>query len=266
MFFYSYYGKSHFRKGISSCQVGLGAQFQTKELKFADASGMRTMRAHSVCPLLSDRRDERWGEHLRGQNKCPKSTTGGVVPMEQCQKTCLCILGSKEKKVNPSRPPVKRFRWSYFSVDLIQLSVQIILRTLWRLYHVKLLQQEFICSLMNEKPGDSWLVERAGTGPLTKKLETSCSIHQIKVHPCFWHGMPTLPFLLWPLSAGVRRPRLLHHVHGQSKAKLQEEQLRNQTHGSTIIFLQFMWFYVSLCLSAWKTLTNVALLATRGRI
>lgn len=221
-----------------------------------------TVFAH--CSVTGGMKDE--GSTCEGRTNAPNQPQVELFPWNNVKKPVYVFWGQKEEKVNPSRPPVKKFRWSYFSVDLIQLSVQLILRTLWRLYHVKLLQQEFICSLMNEKPGDSWLVERAGTGPLTKKLETSCNIHQIKVHPCFWHGMATVPFLLWPLTAGVRRPRLLHHVHGQSKAELQEEQLRNQTHGSTIIILQFMWFYVSLCLSAWKTLTNVALLATRGRI
>lgn len=171
MFFCSYHSQSHFREDISSCQVGLGAQFQTKELKFADESAMRTMRLHSVCPLLSDRRDERWGGHLTEQNKNPKSTICGVVPMEKCQITCLCSLESKEKKVNPTPPPVKKFRKICFSVDLTQISVQLVLRTSWRLCHVNWLQQEFIFSLINGEHGDSWPVQRIVTGPLTANLE-----------------------------------------------------------------------------------------------
>lgn len=40
-----------------------------------------------------------------------------------------------------------------------------------------------------------------------------------------------VPFLLWPLTAGVRRPRLLHHGLGQGEVELQKEQLKNKKKG-----------------------------------
>ena len=102
MFFYSHHSQSFFRVDISSCQIGLGAQFQNKDLKFADESGMSTTRVRGVCLLHSDRRVERQGGHLAGQNKAQISCMWGCSPVRtlwsNVNKPAYVLWGKKWKK------------------------------------------------------------------------------------------------------------------------------------------------------------------------
>jgi len=102
-------------------------------LKRADESGISSIRAHHRT-LTGGMKDE--GDAQQGRRRSPNQPYVGLLPsqdiMKQCQQTCLCTLGKKQTKIKETPALHLCKRWERFAlpVNLAQMSMQLVLRTL----------------------------------------------------------------------------------------------------------------------------------------
>lgn len=257
-----------FREYIFSYNVGLEAPFQDKELKCTDESGISSMKTHSVCPSHTDRSDERWQGCLAGQDREPRSTVFGAVSRSGCYTAMLTKLPmhsrGKKEKPQPSacekddkdlpKPQCNLFSELYKQYVMQTGYIKSSSTVWWK-------QNLVPHGQCRELTLFHWL-QSLGTSTTYIRSRSTQTVSL----PLAWDAHGSLPSL-----TSICRCEKIHFVaiilmvRTKLNCRSNNKEIKRRSIWTTTLH-QFMCFYVSLCLSAWKPYTTIDFLAIRMRV